>query len=227
MYIPKIYLSTLSVWPRKIQQIEVIRKDAELDGLQLVPAKGIHFDVLRHYPKDLVIAYEKSFRDPKKKWDPIADIFFKNQNEVDYTLYLFESFFPNAMRIDIATDAASLAEVSPVNGNFDYFLHHPHGLVLDTQHIKEFKCTHYKKEEFLHQVLEKNMTRLIHFQTRKYAELSYFLRNEPSDLELYLRLMMQSGKDIVIELPFYWLIYKPETLLLKIKERILQVATSS
>ena len=101
MYIPKIYISTLTLWPRKIQQIEVIRKDAKLDGLQLVPARGIHFDVLRNYPKDLVVAYKGSFRDPKKKWDLIADIFFRNQNEVDYTLYLFESFFPNAMRIDI------------------------------------------------------------------------------------------------------------------------------
>lgn len=226
MYIPKIYLSTLSVWPRKIQQIDLIRKVAKLDGLQLVPARGIHFDVLRHYPKDLIIAYEPSFRDPEKKWDPIADIFFKNQNEVDYTLQLFESFFPNAMRIDLATDAASLVEVSPVNGNFEYFLNHPNGLVLDTKHIREFGCSRYEKENFIARVLEKNSAKLIHFQTRSWSELSYFLRNEPSDLELYLRLMMQCQKDVVIELPFYWLLHKPETLLSKIKERILEIATS-
>jgi hypothetical protein len=226
VYIPKIYISTLTLWPRTIAQIESIRTITKLDGLQLVPARRIYFDCLRDYPKDQVIAFKGSFRDPKKKWDPIADIFFRCEGEVETTLHWFKIFFPDAIVIDLPAEKSSLLEVSPVNGGFDYFLHHPHGLVLDTQHIREFKCTRYQKEDFLHQVLEKSITRLLHFQTRSWSELSYFLKNEPTDLELYLRLMMQCQKDVVIELPFYWLLHKPETLLSKIKERILEIATS-
>lgn len=233
--IPRIGVSIISLYPWSIglggpERALRIAKRAGLDGLQLLPLRGLRKSDLKKLPPNSVISYEGDWRgfEPGTT-TPIKGTLrdtalFGSHEDVAEKISWFKELFPKALPID-TKESDCLLEISPANSTklSDYF-NHPIGLVVDTKHLWQEPLIYSPPVYFLKQLEQQNKIRLVHFQPATRKDYTNFLSplSHSSKVGYRYSCICKSSSTVVIEFKPYWFLNTLK-ILKSTKNRILEI----
>lgn len=203
-----IGLSVASVLPQSLipkyglWYAEYVAREAGYDGLQLLPLWMLsRYDLeLLKRSGFLVLTCEGSWNNMyfddrttlgrilRLDWGILLDTaLFGTAQRVQKILKDFSELFPEAVSIDI--DPRGVREISPHHRmSRNQWIGYKGGVVFDTHHIYEFPFIKDNKDaaEFVEELFEEKVVRVVHIQFRDKEKLEDFLTGSLRSLELFV-----------------------------------------